>query len=85
MWVLCSRNYILFFLDTIDLILLFDFISIEHGIFCYIFLKFLINKKKWTFAMIFIFILLCEFSVVSKYKKMRCNFIFGFFTLYLEV
>jgi hypothetical protein len=31
------------------------------------------------------FILLCEFFVVSEYDEMNCNFVFGVFTMYFEV
>jgi hypothetical protein len=33
---------------------------------------------------IFIFILLCEFSIGSKNKEMKCNFVFGSSTFYFE-
>jgi hypothetical protein len=34
---------------------------------------------------IFIFILLCESSIVYKKKEMKCNYVSRFSTLYLEV
>jgi hypothetical protein len=43
MYELCSINYILIF-NTTNLILLFDYISMEHEVFCCIFIE-VFNKQ----------------------------------------
>jgi hypothetical protein len=59
--ILLQKLETLFFY-TIDLILMFDFISIGHGIFwLYFLLKFSPNKRSKFFLVFFIFELLCEF------------------------
>jgi hypothetical protein len=52
--------------NIIDLILLLDYTSFEHGIFAIILLNFSINKEVQTSAVISISRLLCELSIVSK-------------------
>jgi hypothetical protein len=47
MQVLCNRNYKLYFLYTTNLILMFDFISTEHGIFNCILIEAFSKQEKY--------------------------------------
>ncbi len=44
-------------------------------------MEFLVKWKVHIFVVISMFIFLCEFSVISKYDEMNCNF----FLMYFEV
>jgi len=54
------------------------------GIFAIFRLKFSVKKRSIDFCNDFIFILLCEFSIVSKNKEMKCNSISRFFNYILK-
>jgi hypothetical protein len=71
--------------NIIDLILLLDYTSFEHGIFAIILLNFSINKEVQTSAVISISRLLCELSIVSKISWKWIAILFVVFYIVFEL